>query len=644
MKHVLPLTDFGLPFFRIRRRTGSKPPTKLRTPMEPAPDRKRQQVHVHRWTSTIYEVTLRKWSPEDKFKKRSTVTHRPAKSLLQKSFELARAELHDLKVAETSRQTRKGTKKLILEKHPLDLPSVKVGRVTPCAPSASQDAVCSSRGAQRTARPTSTVRGEGHGKKQPHLQAPAKSSGQRPRRGAITRHGKHRPGSRRIWLNQIALLALVLAISSLAVHGAAANPLVLKVLQKAPSNSAPATPPFNWLIPPPGLGAPDDQAPAMPQGRMAWLRVIIPKDNLYVGEMMPVQVKAYFRLGLKATLNGLPTLSSDAFTLNKLSDDPAETTEVISGVPYTVLTWPTSLAAVKAGDYSLGLELPVLVQVRDRTARPHNPFQSMAPKGFFNDPFFDDSFFDDFFGATREKPMTLKTEPSAMHIEPLPTANRPAEFTGAVGQFEVSSEATPVQVTAGDPVTLKISVTGRGNFDRVTLPGLANSAQWKTYQPTQSFKANGNTGYEGTKTFEQAVVPEQSGRQTIPALKFCYFDPESAQFVTRSTQPIAVEVAAATVTPALASAPSSSVTGSATPPTDSTDNSNGSSLAPDKPQAGKVVASLRPVFVSPWFLALQGTLLALLAGGLWGNDGGRTGSTILNGAGPATLNRPFAGN
>ena len=369
---------------------------------------------------------------------------------------------------------------------------------------------------------------------------------------------------------------------------------------------------------PPAFGTPNDQAPAMPQGRLAWLRVIIPKDKLYVGEMMPVKVKAYFRLGLKATLNGLPTLSSDAFTLNKLSDDANETTEVFGGVPYTVLTWPSALAAVKAGDYSLGLELPVLVRVRDRTARPSNPFQSMGPKGFFDNPFFNDSFFDDFFGATREKPMTLKTDPSAMHIKPLPAANRPAEFTGAVGQFEVSSEATPTDVTAGDPVTLKITVTGSGNFDRVTLSGLASSTQWKTYQPTEHFEANGTAGYEGTKTFEQAVVPKQAGRETIPALTFCYFDPESGQYVTRSTQPITVEVATATGTPALASASSSPATGSPTSPADSTNTSPGSSLAPDKPESGRVAASLRPVFVSPWFLALQGTLLALLAGGLWG--------------------------
>ena len=68
----------------------------------------------------------------------------------------------------------------------------------------------------------------------------------------------------------------------------------------------------------------------------------------------------------------LPALSSDAFTLNALDDKPAQTQEEIDGQPYVVLTWTTALSAVKAGDYSLSLELPVLLTVREatKTARP----------------------------------------------------------------------------------------------------------------------------------------------------------------------------------------------------------------------------------------------------------------------------------
>ena len=88
---------------------------------------------------------------------------------------------------------------------------------------------------------------------------------------------------------------------------------------------------------------------------------------------MPVQIKAYFRGGMQATINGLPTLSSDAFTLNSLDDKPVQTQEKIDGQPYAILTWTTALSAVKAGDYSLSLELPVLLTVREKASQPRGP-------------------------------------------------------------------------------------------------------------------------------------------------------------------------------------------------------------------------------------------------------------------------------
>ena len=39
---------------------------------------------------------------------------------------------------------------------------------------------------------------------------------------------------------------------------------------------------------------------------------------------------------------------------------------MIDGVPYTVVTWTTALSAVKAGDYPLNLDLPVMVRVKER--------------------------------------------------------------------------------------------------------------------------------------------------------------------------------------------------------------------------------------------------------------------------------------
>ena len=319
---------------------------------------------------------------------------------------------------------------------------------------------------------------------------------------------------------------------------------------------------------------------AAANGQQAFLRLVTPKRELHVGELLPVQIKAYFRGGVQATINGLPTLSSDAFTLNSLDDKPAQTQENIEGQPYAILTWNTALSAVKAGDYSLSLELPVLLTVREKASQPRD---------LFGDTSFADSFFDDFFGNSVQKQVTLTSEPDAVSIRPLPSVNRPADFSGALGQFTVTAEATPDHVTAGDPITLRLTVTGRGNFDRVSSSLLTNSHDWKSYKPVARFAPADSIGSEGTKTFEQAVLPLEAGHLNIPPLSFSYFDPETAKYVTRTTMPLAIDVAP--VANPTAAAPAAAKTG----------NDEPLEFAPNRVEPGQFTWSLQPLFLQPRF-------------------------------------------
>jgi len=353
-----------------------------------------------------------------------------------------------------------------------------------------------------------------------------------------------------------------------------------------------------------------DDTPLDAKNQSAFLRVILPKHELTVGELVPVEVKACFRAGVSASLNGLPMLSSDAFTLNKLSDNPEQTREIINGVPYTVVTWTSSLSAVKAGEYPLNLDLPVMVRVKERAKRGagggRNPFKDFFGAGSpFDDSFFEDSFFDDFFGAATEKPLTLHTDGSVVKIKALPLQGRPANFSGAVGQFALNSEASTTSGATGDPITLKINVTGQGNFGRVSMDGLPASTDWKSYKPSAKFEPGDSSGTTGTKTFEQSIVPLKAGRQEIPAVSFSYFDPEKDAYVTKATQPIAIEIAAnaaaAPITNPVANAPA---TGEA--------DTNSEGMAPDQEVPPHASASLRPLVLRPWFIAMNGITFAVI--------------------------------
>jgi hypothetical protein len=377
--------------------------------------------------------------------------------------------------------------------------------------------------------------------------------------------------------------------------------VTLHVGKGAAGQAQRAAPSVRSQLPAASSGQPADAAPVDAKGLPAFLRVVLPKQELTVGELVPVKVKAYFRAGVSASLNGLPALSSDAFTLNKLDDKPDQTRESIDGVPYTVVTWNTALSAVKAGDYPLNLELPVMVRVQEhgqRRARGSNPFQDF----FGDDSAFGDSFFDDFFGNATQKPLTLHTEGAVVKIKSLPAKGRPADFSGAVGQFEVTSEASAATGTTGDPLTLKMNITGRGNFDRVSFNGLPASADWKSYKANARFEPADVSGTQGTKTFEQSVVPTKAGAQKIPALRFSYFDPATESYVTKTTAPIAVEIAQGNTT--------SPVVASTAPVTDAPKAST-DGLAGDMAST-RATASLRPLVLAPWFITLNVLMFAAI--------------------------------
>jgi hypothetical protein len=353
-------------------------------------------------------------------------------------------------------------------------------------------------------------------------------------------------------------------------------------------------------LPPPITGGLSAGATRLDQDGAAFVRLRLPKRELRVGELVPVEIQVGLRAGLAGQLSGLPTLNGDAFTLNKLPKQPEQAQEVVNGQPYTVLTWRSALAAVKAGEFSLSVQTPVTVQVRTQMARPRM-------RGMFGD-LFDDPFFQNFFGGVTEKQITLASEPDAIKVLELPTEGRPSDFNGAVGEFDVTAELTTTNATVGDPLTLRLKVTGTGNFDRVNSAMLGEVGGWKTYKPAAKFEAADSASLTGEKVFEQAIIPSQAGSLALPAMSFSYYNPDAGRYETKRTSPLTITVApapagglAATVPPANAPANASARPASGQVSADG--------LRPDHAIRGRTVASLRPLYFQPWFLATQSALL-----------------------------------
>lgn len=341
----------------------------------------------------------------------------------------------------------------------------------------------------------------------------------------------------------------------------------------------------------------------------AFVRLRLSKHELYVGETIPVDIQVVMRDGFVASLNGLPTLNGDAFTLNKLSSQPQRTEEIIDGQPYTVLTWHSALAAVKPGEMALTIETPLTVRMRT-AARPRaGSLGEASLDDLFNDP-----MFQNFFGATVEKDITVASAPTAFTVFALPTHDRPADFSGAVGNFSISSDVSDEKVAAGDPVTLRLRISGTGNFDRVTTPMLHDVEHWKSYAPTAKFKAEDDIGHRGEKTFEQPLIATRPGTQSLPALTFSWFDPNSRHYVIARTSPLDVAITAGTPvsqgssTASLALAPANKT--SASPAGDLDDNG----LRPNQVYVGSTTGSLMPHYYQPAYIAVPSLLLTAFSG------------------------------
>ncbi|MBU0990603.1 MAG: BatD family protein [Proteobacteria bacterium] len=345
------------------------------------------------------------------------------------------------------------------------------------------------------------------------------------------------------------------------------------------------------------------------ENQIAFLRVTPLKYRSYVGELVPVGIKAFFRQGLQATLNSSPLLSGNAFACQQLSQKPTQTEEVLDGVPYAVLTWHTAMSAVKEGEYPVTAELDATLLI------PQNRRRGLHT---FGRSIFDNDFFDNFFATTKEKNIKLTSRPQKMRVLPLPKKERPIDFTGAVGRFSLSVTASPRNGMVGDPITIKMAVKGEGNFDRVSSPELISTDGWRTYTPAVSFKPADSADYEGEKQFEQAVIPLDASVNCIPPAVFSYFDATAEKYVTLRTPPIKVNITPASHK-AKASSPEqpgrlASLSGSS----DSSGSiAKNSGLAPIHISMGPVVPSLRPLLNNPWFIGAQGIPLGALFVGLF---------------------------
>lgn len=295
-------------------------------------------------------------------------------------------------------------------------------------------------------------------------------------------------------------------------------------------------------------------------GQLYYAEIILPRDTAYIGEALPIEVRLYVDSRVRAQLEELPEITAQGCTVQKVAK-PSQSQVGRNGREYDMVTYKTAITPATAGRVAVGpvtvLAQASLPQVR-RRRRTGSPFDNPM----FQNPFFDDAF----QMMSPPQQITIRGEPVELTARTLPAEGQPKSFAGAVGNFNLSTDVKPAMVEAGDPITITAKISGRGDFDRVTVPQIMNPDGWKTYPPSKSFDGDDDVGISGTKTFKIAAIPDTKKTES-PRLEWSYFDPVKEEYVTLTGggTPIRIEGHVQAATPVVAQAAQSAAPTPAAP-------------------------------------------------------------------------------
>jgi len=354
--------------------------------------------------------------------------------------------------------------------------------------------------------------------------------------------------------------------------------------------------------PPPATSSMRPEPESVPEDEVAYLQMIVPETEVYVGQVVPVEIRLFLDSRFRFEIGHMPTFSGEGFISEKLSQ-PVERRQVIDGVTYDVVTFYGAITPVKLGQLEVSpveLAANVLVPVS---------------RGRSRGSIFEDLFgMDPFSGTSTERhQLTLQSNTAELTALPLPKDGRPADFSGAIGNFSLSQKMEPSRGEVGEPMRLLIDVSGQGNFSAIPQPLLESTEGWRTYAGSDRFRPTDSIGFGGTKTFEVTVMPLEEVEQS-PSVRFSFFDPATKEYHTLTTSPEPVlvrggQAPAPTPTPA---------TIAAVRPAEGDEHLE-EDLEPDShrefaPMVAGSPASFLPVYMRSEFLIAHGSaLLAFLA-------------------------------
>lgn len=253
-----------------------------------------------------------------------------------------------------------------------------------------------------------------------------------------------------------------------------------------------------------------------------YVRMLLSKKNVYVGEQILARVKIFTREPLTDFYEQPKFPSFSGFLVQTIEgpDQIRLQRENISGniydtgVLYEVLLFPQRTGEIVIDE----AKIPCVLRRRVR------------PRSFFD-------------SGVRDYRVDIKSPKVKVNVKPLPIAGKPENFSGAVGNFNYSATIDKSKVKTNEAITLTVKITGNGNVKLIEAPEIVFPTDFDTYKPDVNVNVkNTAQGSVGTKTFKYLIIPRRAGSFRVPQISFSYFDVKAGKYKTLNSKEFNIDV------------------------------------------------------------------------------------------------------
>ena len=251
----------------------------------------------------------------------------------------------------------------------------------------------------------------------------------------------------------------------------------------------------------------------------------INKESVYIGEQITLTYSIYRRVECSIEPFEIPKFpgfwSEELFRPNqiKFKNIAINGVQYQKGILYKVALFPISGKELEIEPLSLKIQKQKKKKRRGR------------------DPFFD-PFFDSFFTETETK--ILRSKKREIFIKDYPKS-RPIGFTGAVGDFKISTATDTDSINVNEAITFRVIVEGTGNMGLFTIPKMSFADDIDQFPPKENFEKNVfRDELSGKMIWEYILVPRVSGKLSIPPISFTFFNPKIEKWQKLSSKPTSV--------------------------------------------------------------------------------------------------------